>query len=143
MTVLKIVLAFIAGIVAGSLVNAALVTLGPRLIPLPEGVNPADMESFKAAAHLMSPRHFVFPFLAHALGTFAGALVAWLLAPRSRQRVAWLIGIFFLCGGIAASLMIPAPKGFIALDLLLAYLPMAWLAARLGAAVKGEGAARS
>lgn len=41
-------------------------------------------------------------------------------------------GVLYLCGGIAASLMIPAPAWFIALDLLLAYLPMAWLAVWLG-----------
>ena len=42
------------------------------------------------------------------------------------------IGVIFLCGGIAASFMIPAPGWFIALDLLAAYLPMAWLAVRIG-----------
>jgi hypothetical protein len=29
--------------------------------------------------HLFEPRHFIFPFLAHSLGTFAGAFVATLL----------------------------------------------------------------
>jgi hypothetical protein len=38
----------------------------------------------------------------------------------------------FLCGGVAASFMIPAPKWFVALDLLAASLPMAWLATRVG-----------
>ena len=37
-----------------------------------------------------------------------------------------------LIGGIAACFMIPAPAWFMALDLLVAYLPMAWLAIRLG-----------
>jgi hypothetical protein len=35
--------------------------------------------------------------------------------------------------------MIPAPAWFIALDLLAAYLPMAWLAARIGIRVKTSG----
>jgi hypothetical protein len=30
--------------------------------------------------HLFEPRHFVMPFLAHALGTLAGALAAFLIA---------------------------------------------------------------
>jgi len=47
--------------------------------------------------------------------------------------MAYAIGVLFLCGGIAASFMIAAPAWFIALDLVAAYLPMAWLAARLGA----------
>lgn len=49
------------------------------------------------------------------------------------MRFAIAIGVIFLCGGIAASLMISAPAWFIALDLLAAYIPMAWLAGRLGA----------
>lgn len=141
MTALKIILACVIGAVAGSLVNMGLVTIGPSIIPLPEGIDPADMESFKASAHLLSARHFVFPFLAHALGTLVGALAAYVLAPRGQERVAWFIGILFLCGGIAASLMIPAPKAFIALDLVLAYLPMAWLAQRIGERV-GAGPRR-
>jgi hypothetical protein len=134
----KLILAALVGIIAGSLVNMGLVTLGPSLIPLPEGVDPADMESFKASAHLQSPRHFVFPFLAHALGTFAGALVAYVATPRNREAMAWGVGLFFLCGGIAASFMIPAPKTFIAVDLILAYLPMAWLAIRLGGKIRRD-----
>lgn len=45
---------------------------------------------------------------------------------------AWVIGGGFLAGGVAAAFMIPAPAWFIALDLLLAYLPMAWLAIAAG-----------
>ena len=47
--------------------------------------------------------------------------------------MAYAIGAFFLLGGVAASFMIPAPGWFIALDLLAAYIPMAWLAVRTGA----------
>ncbi|MCB0316287.1 MAG: hypothetical protein KDH84_24055, partial [Calditrichaeota bacterium] len=60
--------------------------------------------------------------------------------PRYKNRVAWLIGVFTLLGGIAASSMIPAPKVFIAVDLIFAYLPMAWLAIKLGAAIQGSAA---
>ena len=72
------------------------------------------------------------PFLAHAFGTLAGALAAYLIAATHRTQIAYVIGAVFLCGGIAASFMIPAPAWFIALDLLVAYLPMAWLAIRSG-----------
>jgi hypothetical protein len=73
------------------------------------------------------------PFLAHALGTLAGALTAYLMAATQKAKLAYVIGAVFLCGGVAASFMIPAPAWFIALDLLAAYLPMAWLATRIGA----------
>jgi hypothetical protein len=127
------ILAVIVGLVAGSLVNMGLVTLGPRVIPPPTGVDMSTPEGLQAAMPLLAPRHFVFPFLAHALGTFVGALVACRMAGSRGALFAWVIGVLFLGGGIAACLMIPAPKWFIALDLLGAYLPMAWIASRLGA----------
>ncbi len=67
------------------------------------------------------------PFLAHAVGTLTGALAAYLIAATYRAQMAYVIGAVFLCGGVAASFMIPAPIWFIALDLLAACLPMAWL----------------
>lgn len=125
---LRNVLAVVAGLVIGSVVNMALITISPALIPPPAGVDVGDPDSLARAIHLFEPRHFVMPFLAHALGTLAGAFVAYLVAASHKARFAWAIGIVFLCGGVAASFMIPAPAWFIALDLVVAYLPMAWLA---------------
>ena len=76
------------------------------------------------------------PFLAHAVGTLAGALAAYLIAATYRAQIAYVIGAVFLCGGVAASFMIPAPAWFIALDLLAAYLPMAWLSIQIGARMR-------
>lgn len=133
---LRNVLAVIVGIAVGSLVNMALILLGPSLIPPPAGVDVNSAESLGKAMHLFEPRHFVMPFLAHALGTLAGALVAYLVAASYKAPLAYVIGVFFLCGGVAASFMIPAPKWFIALDLLAAYLPMAWLGVQMGTRMK-------
>lgn len=141
--VLRNVLAVIAGLVLGGAVNMAIVTVSPSLIPPPAGVDVTNAESLAKAIHLFEPRHFVMPFLAHALGTLAGALVAYLFAATHRSRIAYVIGVFFLCGGVAASFMIPAPAWFIALDLLVAYLPMAWLGSWIGGRLKpGSIAAR-
>lgn len=81
---------------------------------------------------MYQPKHFLFPFLAHALGTFAGALVAFVVAGSRRAVFASTLGLLFLAAGIAACFLLPAPAWFMALDLLAAYLPMAWLATRLG-----------
>lgn len=93
-------------------------------------------EGIKAAIPLMQPIHFLMPFLAHALGTLVGALIAALLAASNKLRIALGIGVFFLIGGIAACFMIPTPAWFMAVDLLLAYIPMAYLGAMLGGAGK-------
>lgn len=132
-SLLRNVLAVLAGITIGALLNGGLITLSPSVIPPPPGVDVTDPESLSASIHLFQPRHFVMPFVAHALGTLAGALAAYLIAVTHRERVAYVVGAFFLLGGVAASFMIPAPKWFIALDLVVAYLPMAWLAIQVGA----------
>ena len=141
---LRNVLAVLAGIAIGSVVNMALITLSPSLIPPPAGVDVTNAESLGQAMHLFEPRHFVMPFLAHALGTLAGALVAYLIAASYKVPIAYVIGAVFLCGGVAASFMIPAPTWFIALDLLAAYLPMAWLGIQIGGRLQqGKTAARN
>ena len=129
---LRNVLALLAGIVVGGAVNMALITLSPTLIPPPAGVDVRTTEGLRASVHLLEPRHFVMPFLAHALGTLVGALTAYLIAASYRTQIAYGIGAFFMLGGVAASVMIPAPAWFIALDLVVAYLPMAWLGMRIG-----------
>ena len=135
---LRNVLAVLAGIVIGGCVNMALITVSPSLIPSPAGVDVNSAESLSEAMHLFEPRHFIMPFLAHAVGTFAGALAAYLIAASYKAQVAYVIGAVFLCGGVAASFMVPAPAWFIALDLLVAYLPMAWLAIQAGKRMRHE-----
>lgn len=130
--------AILLALVAGSAVNMLLISISPVLIPPPAGVDMTSTESLSLGIDLFEPKHFIMPFLAHALGTLAGALVAYLSAASYKNHFAYLIGLFFLCGGIAASYMIPAPDWFIALDLLIAYLPMAWLAIVLGHSVQRQ-----
>ena len=101
---LRNVLAVLAGIVISGGVNMALVILSPSLIPPPAGVDVTNAESLGKAMHLFEPRHFVMPFLAHAVGTLAGALAAYLIAATYKAQIAYVIGVLYLCGGVAASL---------------------------------------
>ncbi|MCM2316163.1 MAG: hypothetical protein NDJ92_13535 [Thermoanaerobaculia bacterium] len=143
MNLLRNVLALIAGALIGGAVNMALITISPSLIPPPAGVDVTNAESLAASIHLFEPRHFLMPFLAHAVGTLAGARAAYVIAARWKAPLAWVVGALFLCGGVAASFMIPAPAWFIALDLLAAYLPMAWLGIRMGSRLQaGKNPAR-
>ena len=131
-------LAIIVGFITGSIVNMALVTVGPQIIPLPPGVDMTDPSKLVATIHLLEPQHFLFPFLAHALGTLVGALLAYLLAGSHQALFARIVGALFLAGGVVASRMIPAPMWFIALDLAVAYLPMAWVGLWLGRRFRNE-----
>lgn len=130
---IRLILVVLAGLVIGSVVNMSLVMLGPQLIAPPAGADVTTMEGLKASLHLFEPRHFLFPFLAHALGTLVGALVATRLVGDRSARAAYVVGGFFMLGGIANCFMLPGPAWFNAVDVLLAYLPMAWLGHRLGA----------
>ena len=135
-TALRRVLAIVLGLAIGGAVNMALVMIGPALIAPPPGADMTTAEGLKAAMPLLEPRHFLMPFLAHAVGTLVGALVGSLIAVSRRAIVAYVVGGFFLCGGIAASVMIPAPAWFKVLDLAVAYLPMAWLGLSIADRVK-------
>lgn len=132
MVLARNILAFLLGLVVGSIINMGLILLGHHVVPLPAGADVATMESLAASMHLFGPEHFVFPFLAHALGTLAGALLAFIIAASHRAIVALAIGGAFLAGGITNVLNLPAPAWFNALDLVFAYLPMAWLAIVVG-----------
>lgn len=136
---LRVVLAVLLGIVVGSVVNMALITVSGKVIAPPVGADVTTTEGLRASMHLFEPRHFLFPFLAHSLGTFVGAFVAALVASGRSLRAALVVGGFFLLGGIASVVMLPAPLWFSVVDLLLAYLPAAWLGHRFAASVSRRG----
>lgn len=129
--VLRNVFAVLVGLVVGSSVNMGIIMISGLVIPPPEGVDNTTVEGLKAGIHLFQPKHFLMPFLAHALGTFVGALLAALIAANRKILFAFVIGIFFLAGGVANVLMLPSPLWFTIVDLVGAYLPMAYLAAKL------------
>lgn len=131
---LRNVLAVVAGFVFGSVVNMGFVNFGMSTIPVPPGVDMSTPEGMKAGMAMLEPKHFLFPFLAHALGTFAGAAAAARLGASGHFKLAMGVGVLFLAGGLAMVFMAPgAPAWFIALDLVAAYLPMAWIGAKLAA----------
>lgn len=130
--ILRNIIAVIAGLLIGLAVNKGIVTISGSVVPLPEGVDPSDMDSLKKNMHLFEDHHFIMPFLAHALGTFSGALVAVLIAVSRKMIFALSIGAVFLIGGVIMSYKLPAPSWFIAVDIIAAYIPMAWLGGMLG-----------
>lgn len=118
---------------SGAFVNMGLIIAGMNLIPPPEGVDFSVAESLAKGAHLLEPKHFIFPFLAHALGTFVAAfLLVFILKSSSLSvKLSWVIGLLFFLGGLMMVFEIPAPLWFDLLDLSLAYFPMVFLAQRL------------
>lgn len=136
-TILRNALALIIGAMVGGSVNMGLILLGSSVVPAPLGVDVTDTESVRAGMHLFEAKHFVFPFLAHAFGTLVGAICAFLIAATHRVAIGYVIGALFLAGGIAAAFMIPAPTWFVVVDLVVAYLPMAYIGTRIGGRILG------
>ncbi len=136
--IIRNILAIVGGIIIGSVVNMGLIIISGEVIQPPEGVDVTDMESLKSSMHLFEPKHFIFPFLAHALGTLVGAVVASILAATHKLSFALGIGAFFLIGGIVNVFMLPSPLWFATIDLVAAYLPMGWLGGKIAEKVTTE-----
>jgi hypothetical protein len=131
--ILRNILAVIVGLVIGSAVNMLFISLNGIVIALPEGADVSTMEGLKESMNLFEPKHFIFPFLAHALGTLVGAFIAAKIAATHKTKFAMSIGVLFLIGGIMMVIDLPAPTWFSTLDLVAAYIPMAWLGGKLAA----------
>ena len=129
--ILRNILACIAGILLGSIVNMGIIKISGTIIPPPNGADASTIEGLKSTIHLFEPKHFLMPFLAHALGTLTGAIIASFFGATHQKKLAYGIGVYFLLGGTAAVFMLPSPIWFTILDLSLAYIPMAYLATKI------------
>ena len=129
--IIRNILAVIAGLVVGSVVNMGIIAISSSIIPPPEGADVTTMDGLKASLHLFQPRHFIFPFLAHALGTLVGAIIAGMIAATHKMKFALSIGLIFMIGGIINVVMLPSPLWFTIVDLAGAYIPMGWLGGKI------------
>jgi hypothetical protein len=102
------------------------------VISPPEGGDITTMEGLKETMHLVEPKHFIFSFLAHALGTLVGAFVAAKSAATRKMFMALINVAFFRIGGSITICMWGGPAWFTALDLAMAYIPMAYFGGKLG-----------
>lgn len=118
----------LTGIIVGSLVNMGIIYLSIIIIPPPNHIDMMNIDQLKSSIHLFQPKHFIMPFLAHASGSFVGALISCWLYKTSQFKGAMIVGVWFLIGGIANVIMLSHPTWFIGIDLLLAYIPMSYLA---------------
>lgn len=128
--IIRNILAVIAGWLGGSIVNMGLIQTGHKLLPIP-GIDPNDMDALAAIMPTLEFEYFIFPFLAHALGTLVGAAIAGFIAVTHKMKFSLGIGGLFLLGGIMVNYMLPGPTWFAALDILIAYIPMAWIGGKI------------
>lgn len=123
------ILALITGLVVGSIVNMGIIMISGSIIPPPEGADVTTMEGLQESMHLFQPKHFLMPFLAHAFGTLTGAITTGFIVVSGQMKWALGVGAFFLIGGIGNVIALPSPLWFNIVDLVGAYIPMAYIGA--------------
>ena len=118
--ILKNIGILILGIIIGMIVNMGLIIIGGMIFPLSESFEPMNAINWDF-------KYFIFPFLAHSIGTLSGAFIASKLSRNYHIIIPLIVGLYFLSGGIYMVTILPAPIWFISLDLILCYIPMALL----------------
>ncbi len=122
---------FVFAVFFGSFVNMGIISLSPYIISPPPGADFTTEEGLKASMSLMRFEHFIFPFLAHALGTLAATMIIGLLAKEYRLILTLLTGALFFTGGLYMVMILPSPMWFNLTDLTLSYFPMAFSGLKL------------
>jgi hypothetical protein len=121
------VLAVVVGITVCLMLNGFLLGVMMDVMPPPPGFDPNELDTYA----LLQNEHLLSPFVAHSVPSFIGGLLAALIAASRKHTWALVVGGLHLLGGIVAAFLIPAPVWFTAVDLFVAYLPMAWLGGSL------------
>ena len=126
--ILKRSLVIFISLFEGAMLNGALINVSNQIIPPPAGFDLKTAEGLQAAMPHMGPEHFLFPFLAHALGTLLSALLITRFLKSQQFVFSMMAGILFLLGGVSMVIMLPGtPIWFVLVDLIAAYIPMAYL----------------
>ena len=118
--ILKNIGIVILSIIIGMIINIGLIIIGGIIFPLSENVNPMNAINWDF-------KYFIFPFLAHSIGTLSGAFVASKLSRNYHIIIPGIVGLYFLSWGIYMVTILPAPIWFICLDLIICYIPMCLL----------------
>ena len=118
--ILKNIGIIILGIIIGMIINIGLIIIGGMIFPPFENFEPMNAINWDF-------KYFIFPFLAHSIGTLSGAFVASKLSRNYHIIIPGIVGLYFLSGGIYMVTILPAPIWFICLDLIICYIPMCLL----------------
>lgn len=126
--IIRNTIAVLAGWLIGvMLVNGAIVQMA--FSTYPSSVDTQDMKAISKFLETASIMFMLYPFIAHAAGTFVGGFVAGLISKNRKYGTALIVGALSFLGGLIMVFLIPAPAWFIGLDLIVAYFPMALLGA--------------
>ena len=110
----------ISGIIIGMIINMGFIVIGGRIFPLTDNFDAMNAINWDI-------KYFIFPLLAHSIGTLMGSFAVSRISKNSNIVLPILIGVWFLFGGIIMSVILPAPIWFILIDIIICYIPMSFL----------------
>ena len=117
---MKNVLATIVGFIVASITVYIFESLiGHNLFPLPENIDPMDMESIKENMHLIPTESKVFVVIAHFAGIICGMFVAALISKKSMVPT-YIVGALMLLATAFNLIMLPKETWFLLADGILA-----------------------
>ncbi len=134
------VLAVLLGVVVGMVVIGAMEFVSHLIYPLPEGVDPRDIETFKTVIARMPLGAFVSLLVAWAAGAFGGGWLAAWMASSAKTLHGMIVGLLLLSAAVGNMLMIPHPAWFWAVSL--ALFPLLAYAGARRAGGRSAGATR-
>lgn len=119
---MRYVLATIVGFIVASLTVYVFESLiGHNLFPLPESIDPMNMESIKENMHLIPVGSKIFVVIAHFMGIVVGMLVASLISKTS-MIPSYIVGGLMLAATAFNLIMLPKETWFLLADGLLAII---------------------
>ena len=125
------VLAVLVGLIAGSMVNMALILLNSYVLyPMPEGTDMNDSEQMNAYVATLPATAFLVVLAAHLGQSFVGGWVAARMGKSRPVLLAMIIGVLSLIGGIMNMMNITEGPSWMVIELPL-YLVVAWFAGRM------------
>ena len=114
----------ILGIIIGMILNMGLIILGGIIFTPTENIEPMNAINWDL-------KYFIFPFLAHSVGTLSGSFLVSKLSRNSNIIFPLIVGLYFLSGGIYMVTILPVPMWFVFLDLIVCYIPMSLIGWRI------------
>jgi len=119
---MKSVLATIIGFIVASLTVYIFESLiGHALFPLPDNIDPMNMQSIKDNMHLIPVGSKVFVIIAHFMGIVVGMLVA-ILISKSTLIPSYIVGGLMLAATAFNLIMLPKETWFLLSDGILAII---------------------
>ena len=124
------ILAVVAGLFAGVIGIFLIEGVGHAVYPPPAGMDFNNPEQLREMMANMPVGALLMVAVAWAMGSFAGGVVAALIAMKSKITMSLIVGGLLMVAGIANMLMIPHPAWFWIVGLAV-YLPFAYLGGKI------------